>query len=201
MATCLSAEPGRKAPYSNDLCWRIVWQKAGMELSFRHIARDLNISISTSHSVYKKFQETGDVSPKIPDGEGKRILTEQQELLVIGLLLDTYLVPVRGLPNGLEDHWCAGFSSICQIIHRNGLTRKKVQEIALQRLSVCRGDFMAEVQWFSPDKFVWVDETGSNKKDQVRRCGYALRGEYPVSSLPQIPASWTAYICHCSTIC
>ena len=113
----------------------------------------------------------------------------------------TYLVPVRGLPNGLEDHWCAGFSSICQIIHRNGLTRKKVQEIALQRLSVCRGDFMAEVQWFSPDKFVWVDETGSNKKDQVRRCGYALRGEYPVSSLPQIPASWTAYICHCSTIC
>ena len=111
MATCLSAEPGRKAPYSNDLCWRIVWQKAGMELSFRHIARDLNISISTSHSVYKKFQETGDVSPKIPDGEGKRILTEQQELLVIGLLLDTYLVPVRGLPNGLEDHWCAGFSS------------------------------------------------------------------------------------------
>ena len=39
---------------------------------------------------------------------------------------------------------------------------------------------MAEVQWFSPDKFVWVDETGSNKKDQVRRCGYVLRGEYPV---------------------
>ena len=70
--------------------------------------------------------------------------------------------------------------TICQIIHRNGLTRKKVQEIALQRLSVCRGDFMAEVQWFSPDKFVWVDETGSNKKDQVRRCGYVLRGEYPV---------------------
>ena len=81
MATCLSAEPGRKAPYSNDLRWRIVWQKAGMELLFRHIARNLNISISTAHSVYNKFQETGDVSPKIPDGEGKRILTEQQESL------------------------------------------------------------------------------------------------------------------------
>ena len=34
MATSLSAEPGRKAPYSNDLRWHIVWQKAGMELSF-----------------------------------------------------------------------------------------------------------------------------------------------------------------------
>ena len=34
------------------------------------------------------IQETGDVSPKVPEGEGKRILTEQQELLVIGLLLD-----------------------------------------------------------------------------------------------------------------
>ena len=83
MATCLSGEPGRKAPYLNGLRWCIVWQRAGIELSFRHITRNLNISISTAHSVYKKFQETGDVSPKVPEGEGKRILTERQELLVI----------------------------------------------------------------------------------------------------------------------
>ena len=182
MATCLSAEPGRKAPYSNDLRWRIVWQRAGMELSFRHIARNLNISISTAHSVYKKFEETGDVSPKVPEGEGKRILTEQQELLVIGLLLDAptlYLSEVCQTVLRITGVQVSP-PTICRIIHRNGLTRKKVQQIALQRSSVYRGDFMADVQWFSPDKFVWVDETGCNKKDQIRRCGYALRGEYPV---------------------
>ena len=65
---------------------------------------DISLEISTS----PKFQETGDVSPKIPEGEGKRILTEQQgHWIALGC---TYLVPVRGLPNGLEDHWCVGFS-------------------------------------------------------------------------------------------
>ena len=166
MATCLSAEPGRKAPYSNDLRWRIVWQRAGMELSFRHIARNLNISISTAHSVYKKFEETGDVSPKVPEGEGKRILTEQQELLVIGLLLDAptlYLSEVCQTVLRITGVQVSP-PTICRIIHRNGLTRKKVQQIALQRSSVYRGDFMAEVQWFSPDKFVWGMKPGATRR-------------------------------------
>ena len=28
--------------------------------------------------------------------------------------------------------------------------------------------------------FVWVDETGSDRRDQMRKFGYALRGEPPV---------------------
>ena len=31
----LSAEPGRHAPYSSDLHLRIIWQRTGMEYSFR----------------------------------------------------------------------------------------------------------------------------------------------------------------------
>ena len=30
--TRMSAEPGRKAPYSNDIRWHVVWQRIGMEL-------------------------------------------------------------------------------------------------------------------------------------------------------------------------
>ena len=94
-------------------------------------------------------------------------LTEQQELLVIGLLLDAptlYLSEVCQMVLRIAGVQVSP-PTICRIIHRNGLTRKK---IALQRSSVYRGDFKAEVQWFSPDKFVWVDETGCNKKDQIR---------------------------------
>ena len=35
----MSAEPGRKAPYSADLRWRVVWQR--IELTFREIANNL----------------------------------------------------------------------------------------------------------------------------------------------------------------
>ena len=33
---------------------------------------------------------------------------------------------------------------------------------------------------FPQDMFVWVDESGSDSKDQLRKYGYALRGERAV---------------------
>lgn len=29
------------------------------------------------------------------------------------------------------------------------------------------------------EQFVWIDESGCNSKDYIRKFGYALRGEYP----------------------
>ena len=55
-----SAEPGRKAPYSVDLRWRIVWQRIGMDFEFRKIANNLNVSLGTVHNIYKQFSLTGD---------------------------------------------------------------------------------------------------------------------------------------------
>ena len=39
----MSAEPSRTKSYSEDLRWRVVWQRISMDLSFRAIARNLNI--------------------------------------------------------------------------------------------------------------------------------------------------------------
>ena len=64
-------------------------------------------------------------------------------------------------------------STICRIIHRNGLTRKKVQQVALQRSSQYRNAFMSQVLVFQPEMFVWVDESGCDRRDHVRRYGYA----------------------------
>ena len=54
----MSAEPGRKAPYSNDIRWCVVWQRIGIE----PITNNLCISLGTVHNHFKRFQETGDVS-------------------------------------------------------------------------------------------------------------------------------------------
>ena len=60
-----SAEPKRTAPYSQDIGWRIVWQRLGMNYSFRQIATctRLMISVGTAHRILKRFEATGDVSP------------------------------------------------------------------------------------------------------------------------------------------
>jgi len=38
---------------------------------------------------------------------------------------------------------------------------------------------VSEALTFDAYKFVWVDETGCDRRDQVRKLGYALRGERP----------------------
>jgi len=48
-----SAEPGRKAAYSVDLRWRVVWQRLVFEHSFRQIADNLNIAHSTASLIFK----------------------------------------------------------------------------------------------------------------------------------------------------
>ena len=54
---------------------------------------------------------------------------------------------------------------------------KKVQQVALQRSVAYRAAFMSEALLFRKEMFVWVDETGCDRRDQVRKYGYALRGE------------------------
>ena len=58
--------------------------------------------------------------------------------------------------------------------------KKLVQVAAKQRCLEYRGAYMAEILQYRKDMFVFVDETGSNRRDQARKFGYAIRGEAPV---------------------
>ena len=95
----MSAEPGRKAAYSNDLHWQIVWQRIGMELTYRRIAKNLSLSLGTVHNVNRNFKETCEVAPAEADYQDRGVLNSHQQLIVIGLLLENRLVSWRGL-------WC-----------------------------------------------------------------------------------------------
>ena len=178
----MSAEPGRKAPYSRDLRWRVVWQRIGMELSFRKISINLCLSLGTVHNHFKRFQQTGEVAPTVSNRESTRALSEHDELVIVGLLLDDpsmYLNEVCQkivTLTGIE----VSPATVCRVIHRNGFTHKKIQQVALQRSVEHRGRFFAEVQFYGVHQFVWVDETGSDRRDQIRKFRYALKGESPV---------------------
>ena len=179
----MSAEPGRKAPYSCDIRWRVVWQRAGMELPFRRIASNLNLSLGTVHRIWKCFEETGEVSPsKQPIRYDSRVLDKYQEILVVGLIMDDpslYLQEVCHKVAEITDIHVST-TTVCCVLHKHGLTRKKIQQISLQRCSEYRGDFMAEVHLYNTAQYVWVDETGCNNKDHIRKFGYAMKGDYPV---------------------
>ena len=92
----MSAEPGRKTPYSVDIGWRVVWQRLAMEMQFRDIARRLQIASSTAHRIFKRFEEGGDVSPaKQPSRLHARKLDDHHELFIIAIVIENPSVYLR----------------------------------------------------------------------------------------------------------
>ena len=71
-------------------------------------------------------------------------------------------------------------STICQTIQHFGMTRKKVRTIAMQRSEDRRAEFIAEISQFDPDMLIWLDETGSDRRNSIRAYGYAFKGLTPV---------------------
>ena len=98
-----------------------------------------------------KFVQTGTVDPvKLMERRDVRSLDEHQELQVIGMVLN------------------------CRLLKHYGMTRKKIRQVAKQRCYSLRGAFMAQCFMFSRDMFVWVDETGADCRDHIRKYGYAV---------------------------
>ena len=58
-----------------------------------------------------------------------------------------------------------------------------MQCIAAQRNAQYRGDYVAEILMHNVNMFVFADETGKDKRDSLRRYGYAVQGTTPQSRL------------------
>lgn len=172
----------RRAPYSKDLRWRIVWERIALDLTFERIAQNLCVSVGTVYNVFKLFQATGEVDPQKPP-KRERKLDGYHSLYIIGLLLAYPMLHLSELVEKVQEisGTVVSTSSICRLLASHGFTRKKVQHVALQRRIDYRASYWATIFHFTRDMLVWVDETGSNLKDMLRTYGYALCGERAVS--------------------
>ena len=178
----MSAEPGRKTAYTRDIGWRVIWQQLGMEHEFRDIARQLQIAVSTAHCMFKKFELTGEIDPKKqPSRPATRVLDDQHELLNIGLILENPCLYLNEICFRIYETTGTRVSAatVCRILKRYGFMRKKARQVAKQRCVEFRAAYIAQVSQFDPRCFVWVDESGSDARNHVRKFGYELRGLTP----------------------
>ena len=174
-----SAEPGRKAPYSPDLRWRVVWQRIAFEFSFRKIAENLSIAPSTARAIFKMFEETDDVVAKTqPKREDTRCLDTHHEVFVIALVMECPSMYLHEMCKAIEvaTRVCVSEATVCRILRKNGLTRKKIRTVAVERRAEYRASFMARALSFEREMLVFLDETGSDARNYTRKFGYSLRG-------------------------
>ena len=71
-------------------------------------------------------------------------------------------------------------ATICRTVHHMGITRQVMRHIALQRSDTARAKFMADISVYDPAMFIWLDESGQDKRNAIRRYGYSFRGIRPV---------------------
>ena len=72
-------------------------------------------------------------------------------------------------------------STICRFLHQSGFSRQRMRLAATQRDEISRATFASEVSLYNADMFIFVDETGTDRRDTLRRYTYSWRGKPAVA--------------------
>ena len=68
-------------------------------------------------------------------------------------------------------------STICRSLHKNGFTRQALQINAIQRNELLREQFITDVSIYNAEMLIFIDESGSDRRNVIRKQGYSLRGK------------------------
>ena len=178
MAT--SCEKGRSSAYSEDIRWRIVWQREALQLPVEIIAKNLCIDKSTVRRILTIFHITGNVSKKpYPKNRAFRKISLPVQLFIIHLIMSHPGIYLREIQTQIQNTLLldVDISTICRFLHNAGFTRQKLKLCALQRDELIREQYIFDVSVYDVEMLVFVDETGSDRRNMIRKCGYSLRGK------------------------
>lgn len=80
----------------------------------------------------------------------------------------------------MQQMWLMALLCVECFIDMDARERIKIVQVAKQRCMEYRAQFVVEVFNYRKKMFVFVDETGSDKRDHTRKFGYAFKGESPI---------------------
>ena len=128
------------------------------------------------------FRQTGDVEQPHRDHGPRRILGDLEQLTLLRIILENHGIYLYEIQTKLESLFGARVSTatICRTLQSMGCTRQVMQRVAIQRSDTLRARFMADISIYDPRMLVWLDETGCDRRNTLRKYGYSLRG-IPVS--------------------
>ena len=58
-------------------------------------------------------------------------------------------------------------STICNFLHKSGFTHRKLNRIAGQRNDLLRSQFMFDISIFPSEMLVFLDESGTDRRDAL----------------------------------
>ena len=178
MAIRFLSEPRRRSAYSEDLRWKMVWQREVQGFTLKRIASNLMVDISTVHRTCRKFRQTGSVAKKKYSAALPQILTKPVQLTILKLILQNPCLYLRELQIELYNLLGSeiSISTICNFLKKMNFSRKKINAIASQMDEALRSQFVLDVSLYDANCLIFIDETGCDRRI-TRRYGYGLKGK------------------------
>ena len=161
-----------------------MWQREALGQTYDQIASNLAVDKSTVQRTVQLFLNSGSVCKRpYPKERAFRKLTLPAQLFVLHLVVDNPAMYLDEIQKQLETVLMleVSVSTICRFLHGNGFTRKKLQKVALQQDKFLREQYISDVSVYLRHMLVFVDETGADRRNTLRRYGYSLRGKTPRS--------------------
>ena len=142
-------EPGRHKSYSEDLRWRIVYQRHLMGLNYREISQNLTVSVSTVARIVDRFELTREVTRSVKPAT-ECILHEHKVFVLMQIVLERPIVYLHELQRALAQTtgMFVSEATICRTLKHFGFSRKKMKYTALQRSDLIRAEYQAEIAMY-----------------------------------------------------
>ena len=151
-----------------------------MNLGTKQVAVSLNVDESTVRRTVRLFERTGTVNKKeYPSERSFRKLTKPAEFFILNLVLSRPGIYLREVRTELLQELGVKVteSAICVYLHKAGFTRQRLKLYAVQRDDNLRAKFASDVSLYNLDMLIFLDETGTDRRDSLRAKGYSLRGK------------------------
>ena len=128
------------------------------------------------------FNQTGNVKPRSYHHGLPKFLGDLEQLVLLRVILNNPGIYLGEIQAYLQSKFgvTVNISTICRMLKYMGCMRQVIQQVALQRSDEQRAKFMAEVSVYDPSMLdpsmlVWIDESGCDRRNCMRKCGYSLR--------------------------
>ena len=149
-------------------------------LPTKQVAMSLNVDESTVKRTMRLFKNTGTVNKKeYPSEQSFRKITKPAEFFILHLVMDRPGIYLREVRIELLHELGIDVteSAICVYLHKAGFTRQRLRVYAVQRDDDLRAKFASDVSLYNLDMLIFLDETGTDRRDSLRTKGYSIRGK------------------------
>ena len=172
-----SYEPSRVSAYSEDLRWRMAWQVEA--LRYPHDRWLITLDRSTVSRTIQLFCTSVSVSKKqYPKEKAFRKITMLAQLLILHLIVQKPGIYLRKIQEEVLNTLMieVDIGTICRFLYQSGFTHQKLCLVATQRDEFVRQNFIQDVSVYDPDMLIFLDETGADRRDTLRKHAYSVQG-------------------------